>query len=48
MVQADVDVNVNPNEVKSYRYLSKAALKDFLASAGEDCLIRGRAKNIFS
>ncbi len=29
-----MDVAVNPNEVKSFRYVSKDELKAFLASAG--------------
>ena len=31
-----MDVAVNPNEVKSFRYVSKDELKAFLASAGTD------------
>lgn len=29
-IQRDVDVEVNPNEVKSYRYVSQQELKDIV------------------
>eukprot|EP00047_Mylnosiga_fluctuans_P017680 m.63654 g.63654 ORF g.63654 m.63654 type:complete len:226 (-) comp7207_c0_seq1:145-822(-) len=37
-VQADVDLAINPNEVKSYRYLTKEALKEFLNVAEQESL----------
>lgn len=38
MVQADVDLAVNPNEVKSVRYLSRKGLEEFLATAESEGL----------
>ena len=37
-VQKDVTVTPNPIEVKSFRYVTQAELRDFLASAGACCL----------
>lgn len=31
-IQKDVDLNINTNEVKSYRYLSQDQLRDFLGN----------------
>eukprot|EP00042_Codosiga_hollandica_P033686 m.227781 g.227781 ORF g.227781 m.227781 type:complete len:104 (-) comp54245_c0_seq5:356-667(-) len=34
IIKRDVTVNPNPNEVKSYRYITKEELAEFLAGAG--------------
>ncbi|XP_059153392.1 isopentenyl-diphosphate Delta-isomerase 1-like isoform X2 [Physella acuta] len=38
-IQRDVDVEVNPNEVKSYRYVSQQELKDIVDSADSKGLL---------
>ncbi|XP_071158197.1 isopentenyl-diphosphate Delta-isomerase 1-like isoform X2 [Mytilus edulis] len=35
-IQKDVDLNINTNEVKSYRYLSQDQLRDFLATSDSE------------
>ena len=34
-IKADVDLNINPNEVQSYKYVSKDELKEMIATAGK-------------